>query len=176
MKINKVGIIFKLLVVNGEGRERKALRRGRDSRPFPIHTPSTKTVRMFKLRPLDFHKEELQHTSSCSFFRSKESRQRKSHIIKEQLILHAYPKVCASVCIYDDRVFSSSCMISKKQTNLQVNDLAADKGVFNYKNIYPSPHPVFWRREKGKECFSDLYPLTTGLLRWICPHRSNKWV
>ena len=32
MKMNKVGIIFKLLVVNSEERERKDLRRGRESR------------------------------------------------------------------------------------------------------------------------------------------------
>ena len=39
MKINKVGIIFKLLVVNGEGRERKALRRGEtvDLSPSTLH-------------------------------------------------------------------------------------------------------------------------------------------
>jgi len=37
--------------VNSEERERKDLRRGRERRPLPIHTSSTKTVRMFKLRP-----------------------------------------------------------------------------------------------------------------------------
>lgn len=126
---------------------------------------------------LDFHKEELHHTSSCSFFRSKESRQRKSHIIKEHFILHAYPKVCASVCtLWWQGFFHLPVWFPKNKQTFKSMIWQQIREFLITKNIYPSPHPVFWRREKGKECFSDLYPLTMGLLRWICPHRSNKWV
>ena len=153
MKMNKVGVIFKLLVVNSEGRERKDLRRGRESRPLSIHTSSTKTVRMFKLRPPWLSQRRAPPHNSCSFFRSKESKHRKSHMITSP-----YPSLHTQKCVlqcvlYDDGTFSSSCMTSKKQRKQTLKSMIWQqiREFFKYKKHHPSPHPVLWRREKGKE-------------------------
>jgi len=102
---------------------------------------------------LDFLKEELHRTKSCSFFRSKESKHRKSHMITSP-----YPSLHTQKCVlqcvlYDDGAFSSSCMTSKKQRKQTLKSMIWQqiREFFKYKKHHPSPHPVLWRREKGKE-------------------------